>query len=217
MSIGLIGRKRGMTRVYTPEGEAIPVTVIEIETRGNTVTQVKKENTADGYAALQVSAGVGQTKPSRLTKPLRGHYAKAGVAPGRVLCEFRVSQAQVEEYHVGDIVRPDIFSVGQKVSVSGVTKGKGFAGAVKRHHFRTQDMSHGNSRSHRAPGSIGQRQTPGRVFKNKRMAGHLGNVNRTAQNLEVVRVDLERGLLLVKGAVPGYAGCDLYITATGNQ
>ncbi|RMD80831.1 MAG: 50S ribosomal protein L3 [Gammaproteobacteria bacterium] len=206
MAIGVVGRKRGMTRVFTEDGASVPVTVIEVEP--NRVTQVKTED-RDGYRAVQVT--VGRRKPSRVSRPLAGHYAKAGVEPGRGLWEFRLEAGEGDGLEPGAEIRVDIFAPGQKVDVTGVSIGKGFAGTVKRHHFRTQDASHGNSLSHRVPGSIGQNQTPGRVFKGKRMAGHMGDVRRTVQNLEVVRVDAERNLLLVKGAVAGPAGRDVVV------
>ena len=204
MAIGVVGRKVGMTRVFTEAGETIPVTVIEVEP--NRVTQVRTPE-VDGYSAIQVTTG--EQKASRINKPETGHFAKAGVAAGRGLWEFR---AEGELPAVGSEVRVEVFEAGQKVDVRGVTKGKGYQGPVKRYNFATQDATHGNSLSHRAPGSIGQRQTPGRVFKGKRMAGHMGSVNRTAVSLEVVRVDAERNLLLVRGAVPGAPGGDLIVT-----
>ncbi len=205
MAIGLIGRKCGMTRVFTDDGVSIPVTVIEVEP--NRVTQVKTQE-KDGYNALQVT--VGERRANRVTRPMAGHFAKAGVVAGRGLWEFRVD-GEITDIEAGAEIKVDAFSEGDIVDVTGTTIGKGFAGGVKRHHFATQDATHGNSLSHRAPGSIGQNQTPGRVFKGKKMAGHLGNVRRTIQNLEVVRVDVERNMLLVKGAVPGAAGGDLII------
>ena len=206
MTIGVIGRKIGMTRVFTEDGVSVPVTVIEVEP--NRVTQVKTVDT-DGYRALQVTTG--KRRPSRVTKPLAGHFAKHGVEAGRGLWEFRLAEGEGEDIAPGAEIRVDIFEVGQKVDVTGTTIGKGFQGGVKRHHFSTQDATHGNSLSHRAPGSIGQNQTPGRVFKGKRMAGHMGNVRRTVQNLEVVRVDPGRNILLVKGAVPGSKGGDVIV------
>jgi len=201
MTMGLVGRKCGMTRVFTEDGVSIPVTVIEAPP--NRITQVKTvEN--DGYRALQVTAG--ERKASRVSRPEAGHFASAKVEAGDLLTEFRVAEGDETEYQIGTELRVDVFEAGQKVDVIGTTIGKGFAGAVKRHNFRTQDATHGNSLAHRAPGSIGQNQTPGRVFKGKKMAGHMGNVRRTAQNLEVVRVDQERSLLLIKGAVPGHKG-----------
>jgi large subunit ribosomal protein L3 len=206
MAIGLIGRKAGMTRVFTEEGESIPVTVIVVEP--NRVTQVKTQET-DGYRALQVTSG--SRRSSLVNKPAAGHFAKAGVEAGRGLWEFRLGDGDGEEIAVGSEIKVDIFEPGQKVDVSGTTIGKGFAGVIKRHNFHMQDATHGNSLSHRAPGSIGQNQTPGRVFKGKRMAGHMGSVRATGQNLEVVRVDAERNLILVKGAVPGSKGGDVVV------
>ena len=206
MAIGLIGRKAGMTRVFTEEGVSIPVTLIEVEP--NRVAQVKTEE-SDGYRALQVT--VGSRRASRVTKPMAGHFAKAGVAAGRGLWEFRLAEDEGAGIDVGAELKVDLFQVGQKVDVTGTTIGKGFAGAIKRHHFRSQRATHGNSLSHRAPGSIGQNQSPGRVFKGKKMAGHLGAAQRCTQNLEVVRVDAERNLLAIKGAVPGAKGGDVMI------
>lgn len=206
MTIGVVGRKVGMTRVFNDEGASLPVTVIEIEP--NRVSQMKTLDT-DGYRAVQVTTG--SRKASRVTKPAAGHFAKAGVEAGRGLWEFRLADGEGEELETAGEIKVDIFEAGQKVDVSGVSIGKGFAGGVKRHNFRTQDATHGNSLSHRAPGSIGQCQTPGRVFKGKRMAGHMGAVKRTAQNLEVVRVDADRNLLLVKGAVPGAKGGNVVV------
>lgn len=199
MTIGLVGKKCGMTRVYTEDGVAVPVTVIEI--LPNRVTQIKTlEN--DGYTAIQVT--MGERKRSRLTKPEAGHFAKAGVEPGWELREFCVEDPKaIADITIGSELKLDRFAVGQYVDVTGTTKGKGFAGAIKRHHFRSQDASHGNSLSHRAPGSIGQRQSPGKVFKGKRMAGHLGDKVRTILSQPIVSIDLERNLLLVRGAVPG--------------
>lgn len=207
MAIGLIGKKAGMTRVFTEEGVSVPVTVVEVDP--NRVTQVRNQE-VDGYRAFQVTAG--SRRPSRVTKAMAGHFAKAGTEAGVGLWEFRLADGEGEDIAVGNQIGVDIFAAGQKVDVAGTTIGKGFAGGVKRHHFRTQDATHGNSLSHRAPGSIGQCQTPGRVFKGKRMAGHMGNVRRTTQNLEVVRVDAERNLLLIKGAVPGARGGDVIVT-----
>lgn len=206
MAIGLVGRKAGMTRVFTEDGVSIPVTLIEVEP--NRVTQVKTEQ-SDGYRALQVT--VGSRRPSRVTKPMVGHFAKAGVAPGRGLWEFRLNGDEGAEIAVGAELKVDLFQTGQKVDVTGTTIGKGFAGAIKRHHFRSQRATHGNSLSHRAPGSIGQNQSPGRVFKGKKMSGHLGAAQRCVQNLEVIRVDVERNLLAIKGAVPGAKGGDVLI------
>ncbi len=199
MALGLVGRKLGMTRVFTDSGESVPVTVIEVEP--NRVIQLKTLET-DGYRAIQVTAG--KRKPQRLSKPLGGQYAKAGAEPGRGLWEFRLADDDdAEAIGPGSELTVELFSAGQKVDVTGTSIGKGFAGTIKRHNFAGQRNTHGNSLSHRVPGSIGQNQTPGRVFKGKRMAGHLGNVRRTTQNLDLVRVDKERNLLLIKGAVPG--------------
>lgn len=206
MAIGLVGRKVGMTRVFTEDGASQPVSVIEVEP--NRVAQLRTEE-LDGYRALQVTTG--SKKASRITKPEAGHFAKAGVDAGRGLWEFRLEGEEGADLAVGAELKVDLFEAGQKVDVTGVTKGKGFAGAIKRHHFRGQDNTHGNSLSHRAPGSIGQNQTPGRVFKGKKMAGHMGAVRNTAQNLEVVRVDAERNLILVKGAIPGSKGGDVIV------
>jgi large subunit ribosomal protein L3 len=205
MAIGLVGRKAGMTRVFTEDGDSVPVTVIEVEP--NRVTYVRTPD-ADGYAAIQVTTG--SVKRNRVGKPLAGHFAKAKVEAGRGLWEFRLD-APEEGIEVGGELGLDQFEPGQRVDIRGVSKGKGFAGTIKRWNFKGQDSSHGNSVSHRVPGSIGQCQTPGRVFKGKKMSGHLGNARVTTQNLEVVRVDAERNLLLVKGAVPGPAGGDVYI------
>ncbi|WP_087017539.1 50S ribosomal protein L3 [Thaumasiovibrio subtropicus] len=202
--IGLIGRKVGMTRVFTEEGASIPVTVVEVE--ANRVAQVKSVDT-DGYNAIQVTSGA--KKANRVTKPEAGHFAKAGVEAGRGLWEFRLENN--EEFAVGAELTVELFNEVKKVDVTGTSKGKGFQGVVKRWNFRTQDMSHGNSLSHRAPGSIGQCQTPGRVFKGKKMAGHMGAERVTTQNLEIVRVDAERNLLLIKGAVPGATGSDVIV------
>ncbi len=202
--IGLIGRKVGMTRVFTEDGVSIPVTVVEVE--ANRVSQVKTLET-DGYAAIQVTAG--SKKANRVNKAEAGHFAKAGVEAGRGLWEFRLENG--EEFAVGAELTVELFNETKKVDVTGTSKGKGFQGAVKRWNFRTQDMSHGNSLSHRAPGSIGQCQTPGRVFKGKKMAGHMGAERVTTQNLEIVRVDAERNLLLIKGAVPGSTGGNVIV------
>jgi large subunit ribosomal protein L3 len=206
MTIGVIGRKAGMTRIFTEEGASIPVTVIVVQP--NRVTQIKTTG-IDGYRAVQVA--IGERRASRVTKPMAGHYARAGVVAGDTLREFRLSEDEGLDLMEGGEIKVSIFAAGQKVDVRGVTKGRGFAGGVKRHNFRTQDATHGNSVSHRAPGSIGQCQTPGRVMKGKRMAGHMGDVNRVQQNLEVVRVDIERNLLLVRGAVPGPEGGRLVV------
>lgn len=204
MTIGLIGRKRGMTRVFSEDGVSTPVTVIEVEP--NRVSQLKTLDT-DGYNAIQVT--VGERKASRVSKPQAGHFAKAQTAAGRKVAEFRLDDSS--ELELGAELKVDLFEVGQKIDISGITKGKGFAGVVKRYGFGGGDATHGNSLSHRAPGSIGQCQTPGRVFKGKRMAGHMGDKKRTLQNLSVVRVDAERNLILVKGSVPGATGSDVII------
>jgi len=210
MSIGLVGRKCGMSRIFTEDGRSIPVTLIEATP--NRVTLVKTEDN-DGYSAVQVTAGI--KRASLLTKPAKGHYAKAKVEPGLGLWEFRVSAEDAGKYEVGaEIKVDDVFQAGQVVDVAGTSKGKGFAGTIKRHHFRGQDNTHGNSLSHRVPGSIGQNQTPGRVFPGKKMSGQMGNVRRTAQGLEVVKVDAERHLIAVKGAVPGATGGNVVIRAT---
>jgi large subunit ribosomal protein L3 len=210
MSIGLVGKKCGMSRIFTEQGESIPVTLIEATP--NRITQVKRED-HDGYSAVQVTAGT--RRASLLNKPQKGHFAKARVEPGHGLWEFRVGGEDAGNYEVGgEIKAADVFEAGQTVDVAGVSKGKGFAGAVKRHHFRTQDATHGNSLSHRAPGSIGQNQTPGRVFPGKKMAGQMGAVKRTQQGLEIVRVDAERHLIAIKGAVPGATGGEVIIRAT---
>ncbi|MBL8300769.1 MAG: 50S ribosomal protein L3 [Rhodanobacteraceae bacterium] len=209
MSIGLVGRKCGMSRVFTEDGRSIPVTLIEATP--NRVTQIKTAEN-DGYNAVQVAAG--SKRASLVNKAVAGHYAKAKVEAGRGLWEFRVDAAEVGGFSVGGEVKADeVFKVGQKVDVQGVSKGKGFQGTIKRWNFTMGDASHGNSLSHRAPGSIGQRQTPGRVFPGKKMSGHMGNVTRSAMNLEVVQIDTERHLIAIKGAVPGAAGGDVIIRA----
>ncbi|MGB5490802.1 MAG: 50S ribosomal protein L3 [Woeseiaceae bacterium] len=201
MTMGLVGRKSGMTRIFTEDGVSIPVTVVEAQP--NRITQVKTVET-DGYRALQVVAG--SRKASRVAKPEAGHFAAAKVEAGDLITEFRIADGDETDYQIGSELRVELFEEGQKVDVIGTSIGKGFAGTVKRHNFSMQDATHGNSLAHRAPGSIGQNQTPGRVFKGKKMSGHMGNVRRTIQNLEVVRVDNERNLLLIKGAVPGHSG-----------
>ena len=201
MKIGLVGRKRGMTRVFTEDGVSVPVTVIEV--KPNRVTQVKSEE-IDGYRSVQVT--IGGRRASLVNKPVAGHYAKSGVEAGEGLWELRLADDEDEDLETGSELKVDMFEAGEKVDVTGTSKGKGFAGVVKRHNFAMQDATHGNSLAHRAPGSIGQCQTPGRVFKGKKMAGHMGVERVTTQNLEVVRVDAERNLLLIKGAVPGAAG-----------
>ncbi len=207
MSIGLIGRKCGMTRVFCEDGTSVPVTVLQIDS--NRVTQVKSIET-DGYRSIQVSAG--EKKSSRVNKAIAGHYAAANSKAGRGLWEFRLEEDEGVEYSTGSELSVDLFSAGQVVDVQGKSIGKGFAGGIKRHHFSMQDATHGNSRSHRVLGSIGMCQTPGRVFKGKKMEGHLGNVRRTVQNLTIQAVDTERNLILVKGAVPGAKGGDVIIT-----
>ncbi|MGF1643499.1 MAG: 50S ribosomal protein L3 [Thiotrichales bacterium] len=207
MSLGLVGKKVGMTRVFTEDGASVPVTVIEATP--NRVSQVKTLET-DGYQSVQVTTG--ERKANRVGKAMVGHFAKAGVAPGRGVWEFRLED--VAGFEVGGELKVDIFTAGQKVDVTAVSKGKGFAGVIKRHNFRMQDATHGNSRSHRASGSIGQNQSPGRVFKGKKMAGQMGNERVTTQNLEVVRVDSERNLLLIRGAVPGAPGRDVVVRPT---
>ncbi|MEM7543652.1 MAG: 50S ribosomal protein L3 [Pseudomonadota bacterium] len=206
MSLGLIARKRGMTRIFTEDGASIPVSVLEVEP--NRVTRVKNAE-SDGYHSVQVTTG--SRHANRINKSEAGEYKKANVEAGRGLWEFRLEAEPEEGMAVGSELKADLFSAGQKVDVTGTTIGKGFAGTIKRHHFAGKDATHGNSINHRTPGSIGQCQTPGRVFKGKKMSGHLGNAQRTAQNLEVVRVDVERNLLLIKGAVPGAKGGDLLV------
>ncbi|CEP38062.1 MULTISPECIES: 50S ribosomal protein L3 [Halomonadaceae] len=205
MTIGLVGKKAGMTRVFTEDGASVPVTVIEVDP--NRVTRVKSVE-SDGYAAIQVTSG--SRKAKHLTKAQAGQFAKAGVEAGRALMEFRLAEGE-EIPEVGGEITVSLFEAGQMVDVTGTSKGKGFQGAVKRWNFRTQDMTHGNSLSHRAPGSIGMCQTPGRVFKGKKMAGQMGNARCTVQSLEIVRVDAERNLLLIKGAVPGAPGSDVIV------
>jgi large subunit ribosomal protein L3 len=207
MSLGLVGRKVGMTRIFTDEGDSLPVTVLDVS--DNRVTQIKTL-ASDGYVAVQVAFG--KRRASRVTKAMAGHYAKAGVEAGHVLSEFRISEAELADLKVGGKIGVDLFKVGQKVDVTGTSQGKGFAGVIKRHHFSSNRASHGNSRSHNTPGSIGQAQDPGRVFPGKRMSGHLGDVTRTVQSLVIVRVDMERQLLLVKGAVPGSRGRDIVVS-----
>lgn len=201
MNIGIIGRKRGMTRVFADNGAVVPVTVIEAEP--NRVTQVKTLD-KDGYTAVQVT--LGSIRQSLLNKPEAGHFAKAKAGAGRGLYELRVPESNIADYNLGSEIKVDTFAPGEMVDVTGTTRGKGFAGTIKRWNFTMGDATHGNSLSHRAPGSIGQRQTPGRVFKGKKMAGHMGNERQTTQNLQVVKVDAERNLLLIRGAVPGAPG-----------
>ena len=205
-SLGFVGRRAGMTRVFTEDGKSIPVTLIEATP--NRITQIKTPET-DGYSAVQVA--VGSRRASLVTKPVAGHLAKAKVEAGRGLWELRIEADKLGDFTVGGEIKADIFEVGQKVDVQGVTKGKGFQGTIKRWNFRMGDATHGNSLSHRAPGSLGQRQTPGRVFPGKKMSGHMGAVQQSTQNLEIVRVDAERGLIAVRGAVPGAPGGDVIV------
>ncbi|MFL9475710.1 50S ribosomal protein L3 [Acinetobacter baumannii] len=209
MAIGLVGRKCGMTRIFTDAGVSVPVTVIEVDP--NRITQIKTLET-DGYQAVQVTTG--ERRESRVTNAQKGHFAKAGVAAGRLVKEFRVTEAELKGREVGGTIGVDLFTVGQIVDVTGQSKGKGFQGGVKRWNFRTQDATHGNSVSHRVLGSTGQNQTPGRVFKGKKMAGHLGDERVTVQGLEIVSVDTERSVLVVKGAIPGATGGDVIVRPT---
>jgi large subunit ribosomal protein L3 len=209
MGMGLVGRKAGMTRVFTEAGETVPVTVIEV--LPNRVTQVKTQD-RDGYRAVQVTYGT--RRPQLYSKAVTGHYARANVAPGRALVEFRLTDGDQSELKAGSEIKADLFKEGEKVDVTGTTIGKGFAGVMKRHNFAGGYASHGNSLSHRAPGSIGQRQTPGRVFKGRRMSGHMGVARRTTENLRVVQVDIERNLLLIRGAVPGAEGGQVIVRAS---
>lgn len=206
MSIGLVGRKSGMTRIFTEEGTSVPVTVVEVQP--NRITQIKTPET-DGYTAVQVTTG--SRRASRVTKGMAGHFAKANTEAGSGLWEFRAADAEIAELATGGEIKVDLFAEGQLVDVTGTSKGKGFQGGVKRHNFQMQDATHGNSLSHRAPGSIGQCQTPGRVWKGKKMAGQMGNERSTTQSLKVVRVDLENNLLLIKGAVPGATGSNVVV------
>jgi large subunit ribosomal protein L3 len=206
MTLGLVGRKVGMTRIFTEDGVSVPVTVLDVS--NNRVAQIKTPE-SDGYTAVQLSFG--KRRASRVTKPQAGHFSKAGIEAGVLLKEFPVSAGDLAGLKAGDEIGVSIFSVGQKVDVTGRSIGKGFAGGIKRHNFSSQRASHGNSVSHKAPGSIGMNQDPGRVFPGKRMAGHLGDAKRTQQNLEIVRIDAERQLLLIKGAVPGSKGSDLVV------
>lgn len=206
MTIGLVGKKKGMTRVFIEDGTSVPVTVVEVSP--NRITQIRTADD-DGYTAVQVTSGSRRT--SLVNRPLAGHYAKAGVEAGEGLWEFRLSADELAELKVGGEIAVDRFEAGQRVDVTGTSKGKGFAGVIKRYNFRMQDATHGNSLSHRAPGSIGQCQTPGRVFKGKKMAGHMGSERVTTQNLEVVRIDPERNLMLIRGAVPGAPGGHVFV------
>src|SRR6185295_323128 len=209
MSLGLVGRKVGMTRVFTDDGDSVPVTVVDVS--NNRVAQIKSAET-DGYCAVQIAFG--KRRANRVNKAAAGHFAKAGVEAGRVLREFRVTPDQAANLKAGGVVGADIFQIGQKVDVSGVSLGKGFAGVIKRHNFSSNRASHGNSVSHNKPGSISMAQDPGRVFPGKKMPGHYGAARRTVQNLEIVRVDAERQLLLIRGAVPGSRGGDLMVSPT---
>ncbi len=206
MSLGLVGRKIGMTRIFTDDGASLPVTVLDVS--NNRVTQIKSVET-DGYSAVQVAFGT--RRPGRVNKAATGHYARAGVEAGSVLKEFTISADEAAALKTGAAIGIDHFKVGQKVDVTGVTIGKGYAGVIKRHHFKSNRATHGNSKSHNVPGSIGMAQDPGRVFPGKRMTGHLGDVQRTVQNLEIVRIDAERQLLLVMGAVPGSKGGEVVV------
>jgi large subunit ribosomal protein L3 len=205
-SLGLVGRKAGMSRIFTDDGKSVPVTLIEATP--NRITQIKTIET-DGYSAVQITAGV--KRAALVNKPEAGHLAKAKVEAGRGLWEMRVADDKIGDFEVGGEIKADIFEVGQIVDVEGVTKGKGFQGTIKRWNFKMGDATHGNSLSHRSPGSIGQRQTPGRVFPGKKMSGHMGAVRQSTQRLEVVRVDAERGLIAIKGAVPGAPGGDVIV------
>ena len=206
MSIGLIGKKQGMTRVFTPEGDAISVTVISVQP--NTITQIKSDET-DGYSSVQVTTG--NKKEKHLTKPQLGHFKKNSINPGEGLWEFRVNADQIAELEVGSDLFLEQFEEGQSVDVSGTSKGKGFQGTVKRWNFQMQDATHGNSISHRAPGSIGQCQTPGKVWKGKKMSGHMGDERKTVQNLKITSIDEENSLLLIKGPIPGATGSDIIL------
>ncbi len=206
MSLGLVGRKIGMTRIFTDDGTSLPVTVLDVS--NNRVTQIKSAET-DGYSAVQVAFGT--RRPGRVNKASSGHFAKAGVEAGSILKEFKISEDEAAKLKMGEAVGIDHFKVGQKVDVTGVTIGKGYAGVIKRYHFSSNRATHGNSKSHNVPGSIGMAQDPGRVFPGKRMTGHLGDVQRTVQNLEIVRIDAERQLLLVRGAIPGAKGGDVIV------
>tara|TARA_B100000686_G_scaffold43101_1_gene45131 strand:+ start:126 stop:830 length:705 start_codon:yes stop_codon:yes gene_type:complete len=207
MSLGLVGRKVGMTRIFTDDGNSQPVTVLDVS--NNRVTQIKTPE-IDGYSAVQVTFG--KRRASRVNKPLAGHFARAAVEAGHIIKEFHVSDEQLASLKPGSVINTDIFQVGQKVDITGITIGKGFAGVIKRHHFTSNRASHGNSKAHNKPGSIGMCQDPGRVFPGKRMAGHLGGVRRTTQNLEVLRIDAAKGLLIIKGSIPGSRGGDVLIS-----
>ena len=209
MSLGLVGRKVGMTRLFTDDGDSVPVTVVDVS--NNRVTQIKTPE-GDGYSAVQVTYG--RRRPIRVIKPAAGHFAKAGTEAGSVLKEFRISAEQASSLQPGSTIGVDIFKVGQKVDVSGTTIGKGFAGVIKRHNFSSNRASHGNSVSHNKPGSTGQNQSPSKVFPGKRMPGHMGDVKRTVQNLEIIRIDAQRQLLMIKGALPGSKGGNVVVSPT---
>ncbi len=206
MSLGLIGRKAGMTRIFSESGDSLPVTVVDVSK--NCIAQIKSE-AVDGYAAVQISFG--HRRSGRVNKPAAGHFSKAGIEAGQVLKEFRLSENDLSQYKVGVEIKPNIFSEGQKVDVSGYSIGKGYAGVIKRHNFSSNRASHGNSKAHRKPGSTGMAQDPGRVFPGKRMSGHLGNERCTTQNLEILKIDGERNLLLIKGSIPGSKGSNVLI------
>ena len=206
MSIGLIGKKQGMTRLFTPEGDSFAVSVVSVDP--NTITQIKSEE-VDGYSSIQVTTG--QKKEKHLSKPLSGHFKKGSINPGYGLWEFKVNSEDIENLEVGSQLNIDMFEEGQKVDVQGKSKGKGFAGTVKRWNFKMQDATHGNSISHRAPGSIGQCQTPGKVWKGKKMSGHMGDEKKTIQNLKIASIDIENNLLLIKGAIPGPTGSNVVL------
>ena len=206
MSLGLIGRKAGMTRMFSESGDSLPVTVVDVSK--NRIAQIKSK-AVDGYSAVQIAFG--HRRSTRVNKPAAGHFSKAGIEAGQMLKEFRMSEEDLSQYKVGSEIKPDIFSEGQKIDVSGYTIGKGYAGTIKRHHFSSNRASHGNSKAHRKPGSTGMAQDPGRVFPGKRMSGHLGNEKCTTQNLEIVKIDNERNLLLIKGSIPGSKGSNVLI------
>ena len=207
MGLGLIGRKIGMTRIFTENGDSLPVTVIDVS--NNRVTQIKNAET-DGYNAIQLSFG--KKRANRVNKSIAGHYSKVGVEVGSILREFRIDESSnSQSLQAGTVIKVDTFKVGQKVDVSGITIGKGYAGTIKKHHFSSNRASHGNSKAHNKPGSIGMAQDPGRVFPGKRMSGHMGNVKRTIQNLEILKIDNERNLLIVKGAIPGFKGNNVIV------
>lgn len=206
MSLGLVGKKQGMTRLFTPEGDSFAVSVVSVDP--NTITQIKSEE-VDGYNSIQVTTG--QKKEKHISKPLSGHYKKSSINPGYGLWEFKVNSEDIENLEVGSQLNIDMFEEGQKVDVQGKSKGKGFAGTVKRWNFKMQDATHGNSISHRAPGSIGQCQTPGKVWKGKKMSGHMGDEKKTIQNLKIASIDVENNLLLIKGAIPGPTGSSVVL------